>query len=118
MHVEKARHAAEPSRWSSRGACDIARRPKIVVGVEAVKIQVESTVKIRPDARRQLDMNRQERGVTVRGMYETAEDLARLQDLLDRSHDAAGQHLRSIITADRRLEAEAVAARLPGMCLE
>jgi nitroimidazol reductase NimA-like FMN-containing flavoprotein (pyridoxamine 5'-phosphate oxidase superfamily) len=51
------------------------------------------------------------------GMYETAEDLARLQDLLDRSHAAAGQHLRSIITADRRLDAEALAARLQGMCL-
>ncbi len=50
-------------------------------------------------------------------MYETADDLARLQDLLDRSHAKAGAHLRSIITDERRLDAAALADRLTGMCL-
>jgi hypothetical protein len=50
-------------------------------------------------------------------MYETAEDLADLQALLDRSFDAAGAHLLGIITPERRLRAEDVAARLQGMCL-
>jgi nitroimidazol reductase NimA-like FMN-containing flavoprotein (pyridoxamine 5'-phosphate oxidase superfamily) len=50
-------------------------------------------------------------------MYETADDLRRLQDLLDRSHAAAGPHLRSIITDERRLDARALADRLTGMCL-
>jgi nitroimidazol reductase NimA-like FMN-containing flavoprotein (pyridoxamine 5'-phosphate oxidase superfamily) len=50
-------------------------------------------------------------------MYETEEDLARLQDLLDRSHAKAGAHLRSIITAERRLDARALADRLTGMRL-
>ena|SRR5690348_13880902 len=50
-------------------------------------------------------------------MYETADDLARLQDLLDRSHAAAGPHLRSVITDERRLGAQALADRLTGMRL-
>ncbi len=50
-------------------------------------------------------------------MHETAADLARIQDILDRSHDTAGRHLRSVITPERRLTAEQVAARLQGMCL-
>ncbi len=50
-------------------------------------------------------------------MHETPEDLARLQDLLDRSYGAAGPHLRSIITPDRRLDAAALSAALPGMRL-
>lgn len=50
-------------------------------------------------------------------MRETAEDLARLQDLLDRSYAAAGPHLLRIHTPERRLDAEAVAARLTGMRL-
>lgn len=50
-------------------------------------------------------------------MHETAADLAALQLLLDRSYAAAGPHLRSIITAERRLSAEQVAERLRGMCL-
>lgn len=50
-------------------------------------------------------------------MYETAADLARLQRLLDRSYESAGPHLRSVITPERRLSAEAVASRLRGMCL-
>lgn len=50
-------------------------------------------------------------------MRETPDDLAWLQELLDRSYAEAGTHLRSIITADRRLPAEQVATRLEGMCL-
>jgi uncharacterized pyridoxamine 5'-phosphate oxidase family protein len=50
-------------------------------------------------------------------MYETAADLADLQGLLDRSYDSAGQHLRSIITPDRRLSAKDLSSRLEGMCL-
>jgi len=48
---------------------------------------------------------------------ETPEDLAALQDLLDRSFDRAGPHLRRIITPERRLTAEQVSERLTGMCL-
>ena len=51
------------------------------------------------------------------GMHETADDLVALQELLDRSYAAAGGHLRGIITPERRLGAEQVAARLTGMCL-
>jgi hypothetical protein len=50
-------------------------------------------------------------------MRETRDDLAALQELLDRSYDAAGAHLRRIITPERRLTAEQVAERLTGMCL-
>jgi len=50
-------------------------------------------------------------------MLETSEDLARLQGLLDRSHDGAGDHLRSIITPERRVTAPELAALLEGMCL-
>lgn len=50
-------------------------------------------------------------------MHETAEDLRRLQALLDRSYEAAGAHLRSIITPERRVNATDLAARLEGMCL-
>ena len=50
-------------------------------------------------------------------MHETPDDLDRLQRLLDASDAAAGPHLRSIITAERRLAATEVCARLPGMCL-
>lgn len=50
-------------------------------------------------------------------MHETPEDLTALQDLLDRSHDAAGAHLKRIITPERRLTAEQVSERLTGMCL-
>ena len=50
-------------------------------------------------------------------MHETPDDLARLQELLDRSYDAAGPHLRRIITPERRLRAEEVSERLTGMCL-
>jgi len=50
-------------------------------------------------------------------VHETAADLDRLQDLLDASAEAAGPHLRSIITPERRLSAPDVAARLTGMRL-
>jgi nitroimidazol reductase NimA-like FMN-containing flavoprotein (pyridoxamine 5'-phosphate oxidase superfamily) len=50
-------------------------------------------------------------------MHETPEDLAALQDLLDRSMAGAGEHLRRIITAERRLDAQQVAERLTGMRL-
>jgi hypothetical protein len=48
---------------------------------------------------------------------ETPQDLARLQALLDRSYDAAGTHLREVITPERRLSAEQLCERLVGMCL-
>jgi nitroimidazol reductase NimA-like FMN-containing flavoprotein (pyridoxamine 5'-phosphate oxidase superfamily) len=50
-------------------------------------------------------------------MHETPADLASLQDLLDRSAAAAGAHLRSIITEERRLSAHDVCSRLTGMSL-
>ena len=50
-------------------------------------------------------------------MLETPEEIARLQELLDRSAAAAGPHLRDIITGDRRLSAAAVCERLQGMRL-
>ena len=50
-------------------------------------------------------------------MHETLEDLAALQEVLDRSYALAGPHLRAIITPERRLTAEQVAERLTGMRL-
>jgi len=50
-------------------------------------------------------------------MHETADDLARLQRLLDDSYDAAGAHLREVTTPDRRLSAGELAERLQGVCL-
>ena len=51
------------------------------------------------------------------GVHETPEDLAALHELLDRSYERAGRHLRRIITPERRLTAEEVSERLNGMCL-
>jgi nitroimidazol reductase NimA-like FMN-containing flavoprotein (pyridoxamine 5'-phosphate oxidase superfamily) len=48
---------------------------------------------------------------------ETPDDLAALQQLLDRSYAAAGPHLLRIHTPQRRLSAEQVAERLTGMRL-
>jgi uncharacterized pyridoxamine 5'-phosphate oxidase family protein len=48
---------------------------------------------------------------------ETAEDIAALQALLDRSYAAAGEHLLRIHTPERRLSAEQIAERLTGMTL-
>jgi hypothetical protein len=50
-------------------------------------------------------------------VHETPEDIRALQKLLDRSYDAAGPHLRSITTPDRRVGAEALVEQLTGMCL-
>lgn len=50
-------------------------------------------------------------------MFETAEELAVLQELLDRSDAGAGPHLRGIITAERRLTAASLCERLVGMRL-
>ena len=50
-------------------------------------------------------------------MQETPADLAALAGLLDRSMSAAGPHLLSIITPDRRLGAQEVCGRLTGMRL-
>ncbi len=50
-------------------------------------------------------------------MHETAEDLAALQDLLDRSYANAGPHLLRIHTPERRLTAEQLSERLTGMRL-
>jgi hypothetical protein len=50
-------------------------------------------------------------------MRETPDDLARLQQLLDRSAIGAGPHLRGIITDERRVSAERVCQILQGMRL-
>ncbi len=50
-------------------------------------------------------------------MYETAEELTRLQALLDSSYDSAGEHLRSIVTPERRMSAEETVELLQGMKL-
>lgn len=50
-------------------------------------------------------------------MRESDADLAVLQELLDRSYASAGDHLRSIHTPERRLDARHVAERLCGIRL-
>jgi len=50
-------------------------------------------------------------------MLETPEELGNLQQLLDRSMADAGEHLRGIITDERRLSAAGLAGRLQGMRL-
>jgi hypothetical protein len=50
-------------------------------------------------------------------VHETAADLDALQQLLDRSYAAAGEHLRRIVTPERRMPAAALAARLEGVRL-
>jgi uncharacterized pyridoxamine 5'-phosphate oxidase family protein len=50
-------------------------------------------------------------------VHETADDLDALQRLLDSSYAAAGEHLRRVITPERRLSAPALAARLDGVRL-
>src|SRR5437762_12079198 len=52
----------------------------------------------------------------MRGMHESAADLRRIQELLDRSYASAGAHLVRIHTPERRATAEEVAGRLAGMC--
>lgn len=48
-------------------------------------------------------------------MYETTEDLAWLQRLLDDSYARAGTHLRDIHTAPARITAEDLVVRMTGM---
>ena len=48
-------------------------------------------------------------------MHETEEDLKALQRILDESDSKAGDHLRSIFTTERRLDAEGIAAELRGV---
>jgi nitroimidazol reductase NimA-like FMN-containing flavoprotein (pyridoxamine 5'-phosphate oxidase superfamily) len=50
-------------------------------------------------------------------VYETPADIAALQDLLDRSYERAGSHLRGITTPERRMSAEETVAALTGMRL-
>jgi Pyridoxamine 5'-phosphate oxidase len=50
-------------------------------------------------------------------MYESQDELDGLQQLLDESADAAGPHMRGIITDERRLTAVQLADRLQGMVL-
>ncbi len=50
-------------------------------------------------------------------MFETPDDVRRLQHLLDVSAAQAGPHLRSIITEERRVDAAGLCAKLQGMCL-
>lgn len=49
-------------------------------------------------------------------MHETAEDLERLQSLLDASAARASEHLTSIVTPSRRLTAPQLCSVLTGMC--
>lgn len=50
-------------------------------------------------------------------MRETPEDIKQLQDLLDRSYAAAGGHLKSITTPERRMSAAETVEFLQGMRL-
>jgi pyridoxamine 5'-phosphate oxidase len=50
-------------------------------------------------------------------VHESPDDIARLQELLDRSYAGAGRHLLSIHDPERRMDAEQVCRRLNGMCL-
>ncbi len=50
-------------------------------------------------------------------MHESAQDIAALQSLLDRSYARSRRHLLSIHNPERRLDARQVAERLTGMCL-
>lgn len=50
-------------------------------------------------------------------VHETADDIHYLQEVLDTSYAAAGPHLRSITTPERRIDAEELVQRLTGMCL-
>jgi uncharacterized pyridoxamine 5'-phosphate oxidase family protein len=50
-------------------------------------------------------------------VHETPEDIAALQELLDRSYERAGSHLRGITTPERRMSAEETVQALTGMRL-
>lgn len=49
-------------------------------------------------------------------MNETSEQLTELQQLLDAAHEQSTQHLRSIITPERKLTAADLVQVLTGMC--
>jgi pyridoxamine 5'-phosphate oxidase-like protein len=53
----------------------------------------------------------------MRAMHESAADLRRIQELLDRSYANAGAHQLRIHTPERRGTADEVVDRLTGMCL-
>jgi uncharacterized pyridoxamine 5'-phosphate oxidase family protein len=48
-------------------------------------------------------------------VHETGDDLIWLQELLDRSHAGAGEHLRAIFDDERRIPAAELPALLPGV---
>jgi len=50
-------------------------------------------------------------------MYESTEELQGLQQLLDRSFETASEHLRSIMTPPRRLDARRLVDELTGICV-
>ena len=50
-------------------------------------------------------------------MYESPQEIAALQELLDRSYAAAGPHLLDIHSPERRVPAGDLVTRLQGMCL-
>jgi len=50
-------------------------------------------------------------------MYETPQELMRLQRILDESAQAAGPHMQEVITRERWLSAEQLVERLHGMVL-
>lgn len=50
-------------------------------------------------------------------MFETEDELARLQALLDASLSHSTEHLRSIVGPERTLTAERLAHKLTGMCV-
>jgi hypothetical protein len=52
-------------------------------------------------------------GGILAGMWETPEQITALQHLLDTSLERASEHLKSIMTPERRLPAERLAAELP-----
>lgn len=54
-------------------------------------------------------------GLTVLAMKETLEEVAVLQNLMDRSHAGASAHLQMIVNKDRRLTAEQVVELTTGM---
>ena len=50
-------------------------------------------------------------------MHESPADLERIQQLLDESHRSMGEHMRSILSPERRLAARELVDRLQGMRL-
>jgi hypothetical protein len=50
-------------------------------------------------------------------MHETPDELRRLQQLLDAGADQAGPHLKSMLSADHRIDAPTLCERLSGMRL-